>query len=63
MALWSLCLSANAWCTVLNDALTEGVVLDHADRGLQTARDIARNNTHDAYHHLWDVNRILVKCR
>lgn len=61
VAIWSLRLSAEAWCTVLNDALTEGVVLAHATRGLQTASDIARNNTHDAYHHLWDVNRILVK--
>lgn len=33
VAIWSLRLSAEVWCTVLNDA----------------------------YHHLWDVNRILVR--
>ena len=60
MAIWSLRLSAEIWCTVLNDALAEGVVLAHVTRGPQAASDIARNNTHDAYHHLWDVRRILV---
>lgn len=60
VAIWSLRLSSAAWCTVLNDAVTENVVLTHATRGAQTASDIARNNTHDAHHHLWDVHRILV---
>lgn len=58
-ALWSLQLSVDAWTDVLRLALAEGVELQHATRGLQPAEDIARNNTHDAHHHLWDVVTIL----
>ncbi|AJT42440.1 hypothetical protein [Psychromicrobium lacuslunae] len=58
-ALWSLELSAQAWVAVLGAAHQEGIELRHAARGLQRASDIARNNAHDAYHHLWDVRRIL----
>ena len=35
------------------------VVLQHATRGPQRAEDVARNNAHDARHHLWDIDRIL----
>jgi hypothetical protein len=35
------------------------VVLQHATRGAQRAEDVARNNAHDAHHHLWDIDRIL----
>lgn len=58
-ALWSLSLSASAWVDVLNHALDEHIVLDHATRGRQSAKDIARNNAHDAFHHLWDIRRII----
>jgi hypothetical protein len=40
-------------------ALARGVVLQHATRGAQRAEDVARNNAHDAHHHLWDIDRIL----
>jgi hypothetical protein len=36
-----------------------GVVLQHATRGAQRAEDVARNNAHDAHHHLWDIDRTL----
>jgi hypothetical protein len=34
-------------------------VLRHATRGAQRAEDVARNNAHDAHHHLWDIDRTL----
>jgi hypothetical protein len=40
-------------------ALARGVVLQHATRGAQRAEDVARNNAHDAHHHLWDIDRTL----
>lgn len=58
-ALWSLHRSAEAWVDVLTRALDTGVVLDHATRGPQQAADVARNNAHDAHHHLDDVARCL----
>jgi len=59
VAVWSLEVSARLWCGVLYDAFAEGIVLEHVTRGRQTATDIVRNNTHDAYHHVFDVRRIL----
>lgn len=58
-ALWSMQLSVEAWLQVLRSAMAERLVLQHSTRGLQRAEDIIRNNTHDAHHHLWDVNGIL----
>ena len=58
-AAWSTGLAAAAWVSVLSPALAEGVELQHATRGLQRAEDIARNNCHDAYHHVWDIVEIL----
>ncbi|NKY12477.1 DinB family protein [Cellulomonas hominis] len=47
------------WADAVGAALAEGVVLDHATRGPQRAQDVARNNAHDALHHLHDVRRIV----
>ncbi|MEU4680145.1 hypothetical protein [Micromonospora sp. NPDC023737] len=58
-ALWSLRWAADAWAEAVEQALASGVVLQHATRGAQRAEDVARNNAHDAHHHLWDVERIL----
>ncbi len=58
-ALWSLTRSAAAWCEIVPQAVANGIVLWHAGRGEQRAKDVARNNAHDARHHLWDVRRIL----
>ncbi len=59
VAAWSSELAAAAWVEVVGRALREGVTLRHATRGRQTAADVARNNCHDAYHHLWDIGQIL----
>jgi hypothetical protein len=58
-ALWSLRWAVDAWTQSAEMALARGVVLQHATRGAQRAEDVARNNAHDAHHHLWDIDRIL----
>lgn len=58
VAAWSSELATAAWVDVLSQALRENVELQHATRGSQTAVDVARNNCHDAYHHLWDIEQI-----
>ena len=58
-ARWSLRWAVVAWVLAVEAALAAGVVLEHATRGPQQAEDVARNNAHDASHHLWDVGRIL----
>lgn len=47
------------WVDAVGAALAAGVVLEHATRGSQRAADVARNNAHDALHHLHDVRRIV----
>lgn len=58
-ALWSLERAADAWSDAVTVALERQVVLRHAARGAQRAEDVARNNAHDAFHHVWDIQRIL----
>ncbi|MEO3978603.1 DinB family protein [Streptomyces sp. CAU 1734] len=58
-ALWSLRGAVDGWVESVSAALADGVVLEHAGRGAQRAEDVARNNAHDATHHLWDIRRIL----
>jgi len=58
-ALCALASAVSAWSDVVPRAMHQGVVLWHARRGEQRAEDVARNNAHDAMHHVWDVRRIL----
>ncbi|GEN80699.1 hypothetical protein [Actinotalea fermentans] len=58
-ALWSLRRAAEDWVAVMELALARGLVLTHATRGAQAAADVARNNAHDAHHHVWDIGRCL----
>lgn len=58
-ALWSLDSASREWAEAVEEALKANVVVHHATRGLQRAADVARNNAHDAHHHLYDVERIL----
>jgi hypothetical protein len=60
-ALWSLRWAAIAWSEAAETALAAGLVLQHATRGAQRAEDVARNNAHDARHHLWDIARIVAQ--
>jgi hypothetical protein len=63
VAAWSSELAASTWAEVVRQALDEDVHLRHATRGTQRAADVARNNCHDAYHHLWDIRQILDAAR
>lgn len=58
-ALWSLRWAVGAWTQSAETALARDLVLRHATRGPQRAEDVARNNAHDAHHHLWDIDRTL----
>lgn len=58
-ALWSLDWAVQEWSESLRLALVAGTELHHSDCGRQSAEDVARNNAHDASHHLWDIERIL----
>lgn len=62
-ALWGLDWAARCWVVSMQAALSSDVVLEHGERGEQRADDVARNNSHDAYHHLWDVERIVGHCQ
>jgi hypothetical protein len=59
VAAWSSELAAASWVEVVDRALSDEAELQHATRGVQRAADVARNNCHDAYHHLWDIRMIL----
>ncbi len=58
-SVWWLHQCAAAWAAALGPACDAGVELQHARRGRQRAQDVARNNAHDAHHHVHDVRRIL----
>ncbi len=58
-ALWSLDQAATAWSESVTAALDRRAVLHHAARGVQRAEDVSRNNVHDAFHHAWDIERVL----
>ncbi|MEO8094880.1 MAG: hypothetical protein ABI632_08105 [Pseudolysinimonas sp.] len=58
-ALWSLENSVAAWSFAMSRAFDAELVVDHETRGAQTAGETAIANAHDAYHHAWDLGRIL----
>ena len=58
-ALWSLDWAVREWSESLRAALVAGTELRHSDRGRQSVEEVARNNAHDAIHHLWDIERII----
>jgi hypothetical protein len=58
-ALWSLGRAAADWQEATRRAERAGVVLLHPDRGSQTVLDTIENNAHDAFHHHWDLTRIV----
>ena len=56
-ALWSLRRSVIDWCEAVAMASAKGVILVHPDRGEQSVEDVVSTNTHDAWHHRWDIQR------
>jgi hypothetical protein len=47
------------WLHAVEASDQSGVVLVHPDRGQMTLLDVAHANAHDAFHHRWDIGRIL----
>jgi len=58
-ALWSLGRAAGDWVVAVGAASHSGASLVHRDRGPQSLLDTMRNNAHDAFHHRWDLARIV----
>jgi DinB family protein len=58
-ALWSLASASIVWSEAVQMADHAGSTLVHPDRGELTATDVITTNAHDAYHHAWDLSRIL----
>jgi hypothetical protein len=58
-ALWSLRRAVGDWLDAVTLATAQRTVLVHPERGEMTVGDVARSNAHDAYHHAWDVERIV----
>jgi hypothetical protein len=58
-ALWQLGQATGSWQEAVAMARSREVVLLHETRGPQSTADVVRSNAHDAYHHGWDIGRIL----
>jgi hypothetical protein len=58
-ALWLLRQATGPWLEAVTVAQAQSVVLAHESRGPQSVYDVVRSNAHDAFHHGWDIRRIL----
>jgi len=58
-ARWSLRIAVDAWLDAVAEAKLAEVVVLHSERGPMEVSDVVASNAHDAYHHRWDVTRIL----
>jgi hypothetical protein len=58
-ALWQLRQAARSWHGAVTVARARSVVLAHESRGPQSVSDVVRSNAHDAFHHGWDIRRII----
>ena len=60
-ATWSLRVAVRSWLSAVEEALPVGVVMLHTERGAMALGDVVESNAHDAFHHRWDLTRILRK--
>ena len=58
-ALWSLRNAAHCWQSAISCGVALDITLIHERQSSQSTLDIARNNAHDVFHHLWDIRQIL----
>jgi hypothetical protein len=58
-ALWQLRQATASWGQAVTLAQAQDVVLQHESRGPQSVNDVVRSNAHDAWHHGWDIGRII----
>jgi hypothetical protein len=58
-ATWSFCFSVESWLGAVEEAEDAKIVIEHSERGAMQLFDVVASNVHDAYHHRWDLTRIL----
>jgi hypothetical protein len=58
-ATWSLHIAVENWLSAVDEADPAGIVMLHSERGAMELSDVVASNAHDAYHHRWDLTRIL----
>ncbi len=58
-ARWSFRIAVENWLSAVDEADPAGIVLLHSERGAMELADVVASNAHDAYHHRWDVTKIL----
>lgn len=58
-ATWSFRIAVESWLSAVDEADPAGIVMLHSERGAMELSDVVASNAHDAYHHRWDLTRIL----
>jgi hypothetical protein len=58
-ALWSFRIAVENWLSAVDEAVPTGIVMLHSERGAMELSDVLASNAHDAFHHRWDLTRIL----
>ena len=58
-ATWSLRIAVANWLAAVDEADPAEVVMLHSERGAMELSDVVASNAHDAFHHRWDLARIL----
>jgi hypothetical protein len=56
---WSFRISVESWLPAVEEAEGASIVIEHSVRGDMQLFDVVASNAHDAYHHRWDLARIL----
>ena len=62
-ALWSLRRAVGDWEEAIMLVADKNITLHHPERGAQTLLDGVRSNSHDAHHHVWDIQRAIDRSR
>ena len=57
--LWSFRIAIENWLSAVDEAVPRGIVMLHSQRGAMELSDVVASNAHDAFHHRWDLSRIL----
>jgi hypothetical protein len=56
---WSFRIAVASWLAAVEEAEPARVVMLHSERGSMELADVVASNAHDAFHHRWDLARIL----
>lgn len=58
-ATWSFRIAVAHWLAAIAEAEPAEVVVLHSARGAMELSDVVASNAHNAFHHRWDLTRIL----